>query len=133
VAGLAVAAAPCAALLAAAGGGLALAEAAQALAISPKAMHAQIRAGRALGLMHGDRIVVPKLQFRSRHGRSEVLPGIDQVVRLFHETQAGPWAAVQFLLEPDPNLGAAPIAALRDGQVAAVVHAARAYLRVDED
>jgi len=39
-----------AALLAAAGGALSLAEAAEALAISRQAMHALIRTGRALGL-----------------------------------------------------------------------------------
>jgi len=128
-----VTSAPYAALLKDAGGGVSLAEAAQALGISCAAMHALISTGRALGLMHGDRIVVPRLQFRCRDGRSEILPGIEQVVHLFQETQAGPWAALQFLLEPDPNLGTAPIAALRDGRVAAVVHAARAYLRVDED
>jgi len=122
-----------AALLAAAGGGLSLAEAAEALTISRQAMHALIRTGRALGLMHGDRIVVPRLQFCSRGGRSEILPGIDRIVRLFEETKAGPWSAVQFLIDPDPNLGTTPIAALRDGQVEAVEHAARALLRIDED
>jgi len=133
MAGRPVTAAAYAALLEAAGGGLSLAEAAEALAISRQAMHALISTGRALGLMHGDRIVVPKLQFRSRGGRSEILPGIDRIVRLFEETKAGPWSAVQFLTEPDPNLGTTPIAALRDGRVEAVEHAARALLRIDED
>jgi len=39
----------------------------------------------------------------------------------------------QFLVEPDPNLGAAPISALRDGRAEAVEHAARAFLRTEED
>jgi len=133
VEGLAVTTAPYAALLAAAGGGFSLAEAAQVLAISCEAMHALISVGRALGLMHDDRIVVPRLQFRARGGRSEIVPGSDRVVRLFDDTQAGPWAALQFLIEPDPNLGATPIAALRDDRVEAVAHAARALLRTDEE
>jgi len=133
VAGRPVTAAAYAALLAAAGGGFSLAEAAEALAISRQAMHALISSGRALGMMHGDRIVVPRLQFRSHGGRSEILPGIDRIARLFEETKAGPWAALQFLTEPDPNLGTLPIAALRAGQIAAVEHAARALLRIDED
>lgn len=122
-----------AALLAAAGGALSLAEAAEALAISRPAMHALISSGRVLGMMHGDQIVVPRLQFRSRGGQCEIVPGIERVVRLFDETTAGPWAALPFLLDPDPNLGAAPVAALRAGQVEAVEHATRAFLRTDED
>jgi len=120
-------------LLEAAGGGFSLAEAAEALAISRQAMHEQISTGWVLGMVHDDQIVVPRLQFRPGDGRSEILLGIGRVVRLFEETKAGPWAALQFLIEPDPNIGTAPIAALRDGRVEAVAHAARAFLRIDED
>ena len=122
-----------AALLDTAGGGFSLAAAAEALAISRQAMHTLISTGRALGLMHGDRIVVPRLQVRSRRDRSEILPGIDRIVRLFEETKVGPWSALQLLTDPDPNLGTPPIAALRDGRVAAVEHAARAFLGTEAD
>lgn len=102
-----------AALLEKGGGGFSLAEAAMALNISPQAMHAQIDAGRALGVIQGDQIVVPRLQLRSRRGQSEVIPGIDRVVRIFRGTWAGAWATLQFLIEPDPNLGTTPIVAPR--------------------
>jgi len=121
-------------LLARCGGGLSLAEAATALDVSCQAMHEQIHAGQVLSVMLGDQMVVPKLQIHARQGgRNEILPGINRIVRLFRDSQAGPWAALPFLIEPDPNLSTTPIAALRDGKVDAVAHAVSAYLRTDEE
>jgi hypothetical protein len=116
-------------LLKNAGGALTVTEAARKLGITRQALHKKVHLGNALGMMLGDVIVLPKIQFDRRAG---VLPGIDTVAKPFLETGAGPYSALQFLVEVDPNLGQRPIDALKEGKVEAVSQAARAYLSMDE-
>jgi hypothetical protein len=121
------------ALLKRAGGAFSLTEAAAALHITRQALHKRISSGSALGMMVDNEIVVPKLQIAIRHGAATILPGIDAVTKLFRQTDAGPWMALQFLVDPDPNLSEAPIEALRTRDVQLVVEAARAHLHLDEE
>jgi hypothetical protein len=121
------------ALLERAGGALSLTQAAKLLGVSRQALHKRIAAGTALGMMMGSEIAVPKLQFSEKGGRHEILPGIGSVAKLFKDTKAGPWLALQFLVDPDPNLGKPPIEALRASEEPLVEQAARAYLHLDEE
>ena len=50
----------------------------------------------------------------------------------FLESGEGHWAAMQFLIEPDPNLETTPMDALKGGRVEAVMAAAQAYLGLAE-
>ena len=121
------------ALLERAGGGLSLREAADALGVTRQALHKRIVKGTVLGMMRDREIVVPVIQLTGDEGsKKDVLPGVDHVARLFEEADAGPWSALQFLVEKDPNLGRAPIDALRAGEASKVATAARAYLGLDE-
>jgi hypothetical protein len=120
------------ALLAAAGGALTLTEAAQALGMTRQNLHKRIHAGSALGMLLDNRIMVPKLQLVADDGRTALIAGIDRVVRPFLEAKAGAWSALQFLLDPDPNLGRRPIEALRAGDISGAEHATRAYLGLDD-
>ena len=119
-----------AALLARAGGGLSLTQGAGLLGVSRQAVHKRVKAGTLLGMMNGAGLVLPKAQFAGNNGRFEALSGLAQVLRLFKS--AGGWAALQFLAERDPNLAATPFEALSAGRANDVVHAARAYLDLDE-
>jgi hypothetical protein len=111
-------------------GSLSLTQAANLLGVSRQAMHKRIKAGSALGMMRGNELVLPRAQFAEQEGsRPEILAGIPEVVRLF--SVAGGWSALQFLVEADPNLAKPPIQALREGRVAEVVSAAKAYLDAD--
>jgi hypothetical protein len=120
------------ALLSRAGGVLSLTEAAKLLGISRQALHKRIGSGSALGMMRGNEIVVPRLQVSTAAGKASILRGIDGVTKLFRDAEAGGWAELQFLLDPDPNLERPPIDALRDGAIEDVLHAARAYVQLDE-
>jgi hypothetical protein len=120
-------------LLQRAGGSLSLTQATKLLGVSRQALHKRITAGTALGMMIGSEIAVPKLQFSETGGRQEILPGIGSVTKLFKDTQAGPWMTLQFLVDPDPNLGKSPIEALRAGEDRLVEQAARSYLHLDEE
>lgn len=120
------------ALLAAAGGGLSLTEAAHALGVTRQNLHKRIHTGSALGMLLDNRIVVPKLQLVDDHDRTTIVAGIERVVRPFLDAKAGAWSALQFLLDPDPNLGRPPIETLRAGDVVGAEHAVRAYLGLDE-
>jgi hypothetical protein len=117
-------------LLEKAGGGLSLTQGAELLGVTRQALHKRIKAGTALGMMDGDEIVLPRLQFVEGGAKTTFVSGLSMVVPLFAE--AGGWSALQFLIDPDPNLGVAPIEALRAGRADAVVDAARAYLGLDE-
>lgn len=121
------------ALLERAGGSLSLTQATKLLGVSRQALHKRIAAGTALGMMVGNEIAVPKLQFSEKGGRQEILPGVGTVTKLFKDSKAGPWMALQFLVDPDPNLGKSPIEALRAGDERLVEQAARAYLHLDEE
>lgn len=118
-------------LLKKAGGGLSLTQGAERLGITRQALHKRIKAGTALGMMDGDELVLPTLQFADGSEKVRMIKGLEHVVRLFE--RSGGWAALQFLIEMDPNLAAAPIEALRVGKVKDVVAAARAYLSLDEE
>jgi hypothetical protein len=121
------------ALLAAAGGGWSLTEAARALGMTRQNLHKRIHAGSALGMLLDNRIVLPRLQFVEGHDRTAIVAGVDRVVRPFLTAKAGAWSALQFLLDPDPNLGRPPIDALRKGDVVGAERATRAYLGLDEN
>lgn len=121
------------ALLERAGGSVSLTQATKLLGVSRQALHKRIAAGTALGMMIGKEIAVPKLQFSEKGGRREILPGVGTVTKLFKDSEAGPWMALQFLADPDPNLGKSPIEALRAGDERLVEQAARAYLQLDEE
>ncbi len=121
-----------AALLERAGGGVSLTEGAELLGTTRQALHKRIKAGSALGMMQGTELVLPRVQFVTAGNRTRLIEGLSQVVTLFDEAQAGGWSALQFLIEPDPNLGGVPIRILSEGRVDAAVSAARAYLGLDE-
>jgi hypothetical protein len=95
-------------------------------------LHKRIHTGSALGMLLDNRIVVPKLQLVVGDGRTTIVGGIERVVRPFLDAKAGAWSALQFLLDPDPNLGRPPIDALRAGEVVGAEHAARTYLGLDD-
>jgi Bacterial regulatory protein, Fis family len=114
-------------LLEKAGGRLSLTEAARLLGMSRQALHKRIKAGSVLGMMHGTKLVLPKGQFLN----GKVLPGFSDVLKLFEV--AGAWSALQFLVEPDPNVGERPLEALAKDRVDDVLNAAKAYLDSDED
>jgi hypothetical protein len=116
-----------------AGGTLSLTEATELLGVSRQALHKRIVAGTALGMMVANEIAVPRLQIAERDGRHAILPGIGVVTKLFKRADAGPWMALQFLVDLDPNLGRAPIEVLREGDEQSVVRAARAHLHLDEE
>jgi len=121
-----------AALLKKAGGGMSLTEGARLLGTTRQALHKRIKAGSALGIMMGAKLVLPRVQFVRGEDKTVLMAGLGQVLNLFDETKAGGWSALQFLIEPDANLGEPPIQALSQARVEAVVNAARAYLGLDE-
>ena len=121
-----------AALLDRAGGALSLTEAAKLLGVTRQALHKRIATGSTLGMMIGAEIAVPKLQIAERDGRQKILPGIDAVTKLFKRAGAGPWMALQFLVDKDPNLHRPPIDLLRAGDGRSVLQAAGTHLRLDE-
>ena len=84
-------------------------------------------------MKQGAEIVLPRAQFMASEGKTRLLDGLSKVVTLFEASNAGAWSALQFLIDPDPNLGSAPLDVLREGRIEAVENAARAYLGVDED
>lgn len=119
-----------ASLLERAGGGLSLTDGAKLLGVTRQALHKRIKAGTALGMMNGEELVLPKLQWDTTDKRVRFVPGLADIVKTFGE--AGGWSALQFLLENNPNLGRPPIDALRGGDIEPAVAAARAYLGLDE-
>lgn len=120
-------------LLERAGGGVSLTEGAKLLGTTRQALHKRIKAGSALGMMLGSELVLPQIQFVTTEGKTRLVGGLSRVVRLFEASKAGGWSALQFLIEPDPNLEAPPIRALSEGRIDAAVNAARAYLGADEE
>lgn len=118
-------------LLIKAGGGLSLSDAAALVGMTRQGMHKRIKAHSVLGMMHGNKLVIPRAQFVTSGDSYEVLRGLDEVLKVFNV--AGEWSALQFLLDPDPNLGRTPLQALSDGQAGEVVAAAKAYLAASED
>jgi hypothetical protein len=117
-------------LLAKAGGALSLSEAADLLGMTRQGVHKRIKARSVLGMMHGNQLVIPRAQFVQRGDGHGVLEGLDGVLQAFDV--AGEWSALQFLLDPDPNLGRTPLQALLDGRADDVVAAAKAYLAAED-
>lgn len=117
-------------LLERAGGGVSLTQGAELLGMTRQALHKRIKAGSALGMMEEDEIVLPRLQWIEREGKTAFVPGLSDIVRLFD--RAGGWSALQFLLDPDPNLAQTPIEALKAGRNDEAIAAARAFLGLDE-
>lgn len=111
------------ALRAAAGGLLSAAEAGALLAISRQAVDKRRRAGSLLAVREGADWKYPACQFDTATG--SVIAGVAEVVAGL-EGQ-GPWVTLDFLLAADDALGGlSPIAALRAGDVAAVLRLVRA-------
>lgn len=117
-------------LLARAGGAVSLTDGAKLLGVTRQALHKRIKSGSALGMMNGNELVLPQIQWVQSGERTTVLPGLSDVLKLFNS--AGGWSALQFLLDPDPNLSLSPIDALKAGRVNEVTAAARAFLGLDE-
>ena len=110
-------------LLQAEGGAVAAAEAGQLLGLTRQAVDKRRRAGRLLALTGGRRgYAFPVWQFQD-HG---ILPGLVAVLSDLSRHDA--WMQLAFFLQENPYLeGAAPLARLRKGDVAAVRRAAQAY------
>jgi hypothetical protein len=99
--------------------------------MSRQAVHKRIKAGTILGLMDGAELVLPRGQFVQIGSGFRPALGLGDI--LVHFAVAGPWSALQFLVEADPNLGDVPLRVLTEGRIDAVVDAAKAYLGIDED
>lgn len=122
-----------AALIAKAGGSLSLTEAAEQLGISRQAVHKKIGTDALLGLMVGDTLALPRAQFIEKGAKAKPVAHLREVLSLFTRSGAGPWSALQYLVEPDPALdGHPPIDGLKEGWATRVVAAARAFLGLDE-
>jgi hypothetical protein len=119
-------------LLERAGGALSLTEAAERLKVSRQRIHKRIQEGTVLGMRGLDgTILVPAIQLEA-HGEGErLIPGIEHAVRPFMEAGEGGWAALQWMLDSDPNLAATPLEAIRAGRFGDVTRAARAYVGAD--
>jgi hypothetical protein len=117
-------------LLARAGGGVSLTKGAALLGITRQALHKRIKAGSALGMMDGDQLALPQLQWIESGGKMTFVPGLSEILKLFD--RAGGWSALQFLIDPDPNLAQPPIEALRAGRIDDAISAARAFLGLNE-
>jgi hypothetical protein len=117
-------------LLARAGGGVSLTRGAELLGITRQALHKRIKMGSALGMMDGDELVLPRLQWIESGGKTAFVRGLSEIVKLFD--RAGGWSALQFLVDPDPNLAQPPIEALRARRIDEAISAARAFLGLNE-
>ena len=116
-----------------AGGGLSLTEAAQRLKVTRQRVHKRIQDGTVLGMALTDgTLVVPAFQIDKRDGAETVLSGLDLAIRPFIAAGEGGWSALQWILDPDPNLGMSPLEALQAGRSNDVARAARAYVGIDE-
>lgn len=119
-------------LLDKAGERLSLTQAAERLEMTRQGLHKKIKSGAALGLVVGETLVIPSAQFVESDSGKAVVAHLKDVLAPFSEAGAGPWSALQFLVEIDPALGAVPLDALKEGDTKGVVAAARAYLGLDE-
>lgn len=110
-------------LLAVEGPALTAEEAASALGITRQGVDKRRRAGRLLAVTIGRRgYLYPAWQFTS----SGVLPGLEEVLAALRDHD--PWMQLSFMVNPDTALGGrVPLAELRQGDLAAVLRAARTY------
>lgn len=122
-------------LLERAGGAISLTVGSKRLGVSRQALHKRIKTRTVLGIMDDGNLVLPEIQWMMTADRKEIVQGLGKVLPLFE--RAGDWSALQFLLDPDPNLGRPPIDVLREGAgedgIESVAAAARAYLGLDEE
>lgn len=121
-------------LLKRAGGALSLADAAKRLKVSPQRTHKRIQDGTLLGMSGLDgNILVPAFQIEETQDGVRILLGIERAVRPFVEAGEGGWAALQWLLDEDPNLGSvSPLSAIKAGRLNEVERAARAYVGFED-
>ena len=113
-----------------AGGLLPLTTAAKILDVTRQALHKRVKSGSVLGLRKtpGGAILIPRIQIVEDKEGAYVVDGLAEILRPFHEAGAGTWSALQYLLDIDPLLGAAPIAQLIEKNREGVGRAARAFL-----
>lgn len=110
------------ALLKAEGGVLSAQRLADHLGITAQGLGKRREKGRVFWLEVGDGYVYPAFQI----GADGLLPGVREVLDAF--TITDPWTRANFMLTGDARLGGRrPIDVLREGDVASVVQAARAY------
>jgi len=109
-----------------AGGLLSSPQVAKLLNMTNAAVHKRIKANTLLAVNQGKRgNFFPAFQFTQN---GEVLTGVAQVVAELAKGGHDGWGAVRFFLSDSDRLeGRTPLAALRDGEVDRVVHAARWY------
>jgi hypothetical protein len=111
-------------LLAAEGGSISAAEVADLLHISRQAVNKRRRAGHLIGLSIGRHgYFYPTWQFNER---GELLPGLKETLDIL--ANHDPWMQAAFFLNPNASLNdVMPLALLRSGDIAMVLHAARLY------
>lgn len=115
-------------LLGAEGGPLGVEAVSGRLRITRAAVDKRRRAGTLIGIDDGGRaILYPGWQFTE----TGLLPGLEDVLRAL--TVRDPWMRMEFFLSSEPDLGASPLDALRNGRNADVVAAARRYGRQGDD
>jgi len=110
-------------LLAKEGGTLSAGQVAELLGISRQAVYKRQRGGRLLAIDCGRRgLAYPAWQF----GPEGVLPGLEEVLAVLAEQD--PWMQLAFFVTADSALGdETPLANLREGDLQAVLRAARLY------
>ena len=98
-------------------------EAASALGITRQGVDKRRRAGRLLAVTVGRRgYLYPAWQFTS----GGVLPGLEQVLAALRDHDS--WMQLAYMVNPNTALGGrTPLVELRDGNLAAVLRAARTY------
>jgi hypothetical protein len=110
------------ALLKAEGGVLSAPQLAEHLGITPQGLGKKREKRQVFWLDLGDGYVYPAFQV----GPKGLLPGIREVLDAFEEKD--PWAQVNFMLTGDARLGGRrPLDVLREGDIDAVIRAARGY------
>jgi hypothetical protein len=97
---------------------------ARGLRVTRQAVEKRRRAGQLIGLATGRRAYAyPVWQVAPEGG---ALPGLERVLAAFVDRD--PWVWASYMVRPDDRLdGRTPLAALRGGEVDAVVRAAAAY------
>jgi hypothetical protein len=92
------------------------------LSVTPAVLAHMRATHQVLALPDGSRFKYPIWQFDRR--QRQVWPGLDQVLAVLKN----PWRALRWLQKADPFLqDQQPVQALREGQIAAVLRAARWY------
>src|SRR5690606_16130064 len=71
-----------------------LTEAAVVLGMSRQNLHKRIGTGSALGVMRGKDLIVPSIQFEDQAGKTMIVEGLRDVMRVFRDAQAGDWSAL---------------------------------------